>query len=109
MEEQGLMRKPRNENDLRLMVHRASNKAFSLAQQFAAGAADLSRIQAKARELNRQLDELWPLIQQSTANEQVDLSQAWSDARLDLGYILSGGQLSTSTRLYYYLQGLKQK
>ena len=96
-------------NELHLVVHRLSNEAFQLAQQYASGTGDLDKLAEHAREVNARLDTLWPLIQKLDVTVQADLSQAWSDARMDADYVLSGGELSTSTRLYYYLQGLKSK
>ncbi len=103
------MKKLIEPNDLHVIVHRLSNEAFRLAQQYASGAGEPEKLDEQARDINNRLDTLWPLIQKLEPTAQAELSQAWSDARLDADYVLSGGELSTSTRLYYYLQSMKPK
>jgi len=90
-------------------VYQLSNEAFTLAQEAASGGGDKEAREAKARELNARLDELWPQIQAGPATYDPGLNSAWSDARLDLGYVLSNGELSTSTRLFYYLESIKDQ
>jgi len=103
------MNNPSEPTDLRITVLRLSSEAFILAQEYAGNTSDLTLLQKRAEVINTRLDELWPMIQKLPAFEQADLGQAWSDARLDADYVLSNGELSTSTRLYYYLQSFNPK
>jgi hypothetical protein len=90
-------------------VYQLSSEAFTLAQEAASGGGDKEAREKKARALNERLDELWPQIQAGPASADPGLNNAWSDARLDVGYVLSNGDLSPSTRLYYYLESLKNQ
>lgn len=94
-------------SELNLTVQRLSNQAFQLAQEAAQQSGDLVELKAQAQALNSQLDQLLPEIQSAPAVQQPELNRAWSDARLDVGYVLSDGELSPSTRLFYFLQNLK--
>ena len=89
-------------------VYAVSHEAFTLAREAAVGEGDAAARERQARVLNSRLDELWPLVQAAPDNERPGLNQAWTDARLDLGYILSGGELPTSTRLHYALADLRR-
>lgn len=97
-----------NNFDLGRHVSKLSYKAFELAKQAASGKGDKAQLMEQAGELNNHLEEVFNQIQSAPTNEQARLNSAWSDARLDVGYVMSGGELSTSTRLYYYLEDLKQ-
>lgn len=94
-------------SELNLTVQRLSNQAFQLAQEAAQQSGDPAELKAQAQALNSQLDQLLPQIQSAPADQQPELNHAWSDARLDVGYVLSNGELSPSTRLFYFLQNLK--
>lgn len=94
--------------ELNLTVLRTSNEAFDLAKQFGSANADQGGLKKQAEALNQRLNELLPLVQSASASDQPTLNMAWSDARLDVGYILSDGKLPTSTRLYYYLEDVKR-
>ena len=90
------------DDDLTELVSRLSGDAFSLAQATATrGGTAVDEVHA--RELNDRLDELWPRIEAASTAVQPILSLAWTDARLDLGYVLSGGALPTSTRMHAFL------
>jgi len=85
-------------------VYQISSRAFALAREVVDGAGDATQRTERARELDEQLTNLWPQTSDAAALDP-GLSQAWSDARLDLTYVLSGGEISgTSTRLFAYLQ-----
>lgn len=90
-------------------VYQLSSEAFTLAQEAASGGGDKEAREKKARELNERLDQLWPQIQSGPASADPGVNSAWSDARLDVGYVLSNGELSPSTRLFYYLESLKSQ
>jgi hypothetical protein len=84
-------------------ISKLSADAFQLAIA-AVESGDFAAQEAKARELNKRLDDAWPRIDLSPEPAKSALSKDWTDARLDLGYVLSKGELSTSTRLYYALK-----
>ena len=95
--------------ELQKTVIGVSNQAFELAQQAVQGRGDQNGRMSHARELNTRLDELLPQVQNAPANIQPTLSAAWTDARLDIGYVLSNGTLpGTSTRLHYFLEDFKR-
>jgi hypothetical protein len=87
-------------------VYRLSNEAFALACR-AIDLGDTRPMLEAARALNSRLDELLPGAQ-SAASSDPGVMRAWSDARLDSGYVLSGGQLSTSPRLAAYVAARKR-
>ena len=91
------------DSDLNQTVYGLSNEAFELARA-AAESGDYAAGEARAQELNDQLTGLWPRVEDAPAEEQAELSRVWSDARLDVGYVLSGGELPTSTRLHQVVQ-----
>jgi len=93
---------PVGENDLAHTTYRLSNEVFALAQQAVDGSGDKTERELKARELNAWLDQQFPAIRQASVRDP-GLMKAWSDARLELSYILSGGELSTSSRLAQYI------
>ncbi len=95
------------QEDLVHLVRKLSDAAFELAQQAYAGKGEEAAREAKAQEMNSFLNELVPLIQQSPTDDQATLEQTWTDARLDVGYVLSKGELSTSTRLHHYINNTK--
>lgn len=88
-----------DDGDLNQTVNELSNEAFELARA-AAESGDYAAGEARARELNDQLTDVWPSVEGAPAEEHDELSRVWSDARLDVGYVLSGGELPTSTRLH---------
>ena len=87
-------------------TYRLSNEAFTLAQAAATNQGDSTTRNERARALDAVLDEIWPDVQTASAVDP-GLANAWSEARLDLGYVLSGGGPATSIRLFQYLQGLR--
>ncbi len=93
--------------ELALSIYRLSNQAFELAQEFATAKGDKANLKKKAEEIDKQLEEMQPLIQHTPPSEQPTVNMKWADARLDVGYILTDGDLSTSTRLFYFLEDLK--
>jgi hypothetical protein len=80
-------------------VYRLSQEAFALAKE-AADRGHPEDLQEKARAINARLDELLA-VAQSAADPGV--ARAWSDARLDVAYVLSKGELSMSPRLAAHL------
>jgi hypothetical protein len=94
------------DEDVSLKTYRLSNEAFTLAQEAATNQGEAGARDERARTLNAILENIWPDIQTASAYDP-GLTNAWSEARLDLGYVLSGGGPTTSIRLFQYLQGLK--
>ncbi|HEX9988458.1 MAG TPA: hypothetical protein VGE45_08280 [Chloroflexia bacterium] len=90
---------------LQRIVTAVSYDAFRLAQTAATSAGSSSALKRRAREVNTQLNELDALIEDAPTGEQAALRKAWSDARLDVGYVLSGGTLPKSSRMGLFLQG----
>ena len=91
-------------DDLGLELAKLSAAAFAMAQ-IATERGDFAAHEADARALNDRLEEIRPRIESASPAEQPALEQVWTDARLDLGYILSAGELPTSTRMHHFLQG----
>jgi hypothetical protein len=96
-----------SENDLPRATYRLSNEVFALAQQAVDGTGEKAQREVKAREMNAWLDEHFAAIREASVRDP-GLMKAWSDARLELGYILSGGELATSARLSQYIASRKQ-
>jgi hypothetical protein len=86
-------------------VYRASEEAFALARR-AVGGGDPASLAEAARAVNARLDALLPAAQAAEATDP-GVMRAWSDARLDVGYVLSGGQLSPSTRLAAHISQVR--
>lgn len=84
-------------------VYRLSGSAFELAQKAAASGHPDADLEAAAREINTSLDEAWAQLQ-ATPSSDPGVTRAWSDARLDVGWVLSHGELSPSARLAQFLQ-----
>jgi hypothetical protein len=80
-------------------VYRLSQEAFTLAKE-AADRGHPEELQEKAGAINVRLDELLPVAQSAT---DPGVARAWSDARLDVAYVLSRGELSVSPRLAAHL------
>jgi hypothetical protein len=85
-------------------ISRLSAESFKLAQEAARGKRSWIDLEKRASEINTRLEEIWPEIEDADSGQSVLLRQAWTDARLDVGYVLSGGELATSIRLHHYLQ-----
>jgi|SRR5687767_6058153 len=93
-----------DESELDQTINEVSRDAFALGRA-AVESGDFAAGAARARELNDRLAELWPRVEASPEAARPKLSRAWSDARLDLGYLLSGGELAASLRLGHILRG----
>lgn len=78
-------------------------KAFAMAL-VATERGDFGAHAADARALDERLSALRPRIEAAGPDEQPAHEQTWSDARLDLGYVLSAGELPTSNRLSNYFE-----
>src|SRR5688500_16560110 len=94
-------------DDLSLTIHRVSSEAFTLAKQMVDGVEDRAALQQQAGGINARLKELWPVVDAAPTAVRADLTNAWSNARADVDYVLSGGTLPTSTRLHHYMREAK--
>lgn len=99
---------PDTEGDLRQILTRLNQAAYRLAQQAAQRAAMPEQLEATAQALDQQLMALTPRLDAAPPADQAELVDAWTEARLDLDYILSGGSQPTSIRLHRFLSGLGQ-
>ncbi len=97
---------PPAEGDLRQTISALNREAYQLAQQAARHPATAQQYTAQAQDLERRLAAVAPLIDSAEPWEQGELAAAWTDARLDLDYILSGGTQPTSLRLHHFLTSL---
>src|SRR5262249_32967094 len=88
-------------------VYRVSSEAFALACR-AVDSGETAPLVEAARAVNARLEALLAGAQAAEAADR-GVMRAWSDARLDVGYVLSGGQLSTSTRLAAYVAQARQR
>ena len=95
-------------DDVRSSVQRLSAQSFESAKAVAAAGGSTESQRETARHLDGELANLWPAVDALPPNQRAEVSAAWTDARLDLDYILSAGQLPTSTRMYHYLQELRK-
>jgi hypothetical protein len=90
--------------DLGRRIDQLSQEAFRLAKATAANQSDGENRKGRAREIDRQLDELVSKIQALPAAEQPSLVEAWNDGRLDIGFVLSDGKQPMSLRLQAHLR-----
>src|SRR5690348_13150009 len=95
-------------DEVRSAVQRLSAQSFELAKAVAATGGSTESQRESARQLDGELANLWPAVDALPPDPKSEASAAWTDARLDLDYILSAGQLPTSTRMFHYLQELKK-
>lgn len=86
---------------LLIEAHRLSNAAFSLAKDYLSG-TNRDTAKQQAQELEARVPELAARMASAPAALRPDLNRALSDARLDLGYILSDGRRPTSIRLHQF-------
>jgi hypothetical protein len=82
-------------------VHLFSNEAFDLAKDFVAG-KDADALKEQARKLEPRVPELAARAKNADPAYRPDLNRALADARLDLDYVLAGGNRPSSTRLHYF-------
>jgi hypothetical protein len=89
-----------------LDVHRYRNDALEVALAFSRVDGD-ERAEAKARakSLRDRLPDVVAAARSAAADRQPELNKTLSDARLDLGWVLSDGTLPTSARLARALEG----
>lgn len=92
---------PVGNTDLLVAVHRFSNEVFSLAKEFVGG-KDPEDVKQRARDMEARVPGFGAQAQAADPALRADLNRALSDARLDLGYILSDGRRPSSTRLHYF-------
>jgi hypothetical protein len=84
-------------------VYEVSAAAFELAKESASGGGATAEQQAKALELAERVNALMPDAEARAAHDQT-LVRELTDARLDIGWVYSGGRSGASTRLFYHLK-----
>ncbi|MGH2389513.1 MAG: hypothetical protein ACRDIE_15035, partial [Chloroflexota bacterium] len=89
-----------------LTAHRFSNEAFELAKEFVSG-KNIEDVKRRAREQQQRIPRFGEWAKSAPEALRPDLNRVLSDARLDLGYILSDGKRPSSTRLHYVLRESK--
>ncbi len=87
--------------ELEQEVHLFSNEAFSLAKDLVAG-KDAEALKVRAHTLEPRVPELADRAKAADPAYRPDLNRALADARLDLDYVLAGGNRPSSTRLHYF-------
>jgi hypothetical protein len=90
---------------LRIVAHRFSNEAFELAKTFVAGDGDQEELKAKAAELRERLPQISSQMASLPDAERADVNRVLSDANLDIGYVLAGGNVPSSIRLHHLMEG----
>lgn len=95
-------------DEVRSAVQHLSLRSFDLAKAVAGTGSSTHNQRESARHLDGELSNIWPAVDALPLDQRAEASAAWTDARLDLDYILSAGQLPTSTRLFHYLQELRK-
>src|SRR5258708_6073214 len=99
-----------NDKSVSEQVSRLSLDAFNLAKDTATGRSDPADLKTRAKAMDERLTILIPEIRGMVTPDQSAVMQAWTDARLDLTYVLAGGgPIPTSTRLGFFLQDLQKK
>ena len=93
------------EEPLELVAHRFSNEAFEVAKAFVAGDGDPAALKAKAAELQERLPTISSRLSSLPEAERVDANRVLSEASLDIGYVLAGGNVPSSIRLHHVMSG----
>ena len=94
------------ERSVEQQVAKVSQQAFQLA--VAAATGDFASYQAEMRRINEQLDILQPSFATVPESSRAETITAWTDARLEVGFVLSSGELPMSMRLFYHLEAQKR-
>lgn len=94
------------ERSVEQQVAKVSQQAFQLA--VAAAAGDFANCQAAMKGINEQLDAFRPSLATVPESSRAETIAAWNDARLEVGFVLSGGELPMSMRLFYHLEAQKR-
>ena len=88
---------------LRRRVQLLGRDAFELASEGGAAEADDDAERERAEDLGRQLDALIEPLRALPDDERAALVEEWTDARLDVGYVLNGRAGPMSSRLGRWL------
>jgi hypothetical protein len=87
-------------------IAKVSQRAFQLAT--GAAASDFASYQAEMKSINEQLDILQPSLATVPESSRAETITAWTDARLEVGFVLSSGEMPMSMRLFYHLEAQKR-
>jgi hypothetical protein len=93
------------EEELGLVAHRFSNEAFEVAKAFVAGNDDPEELKVKATELRERLPTISSRLSSLPDAERADANRVLSEANLDIGYVLAGGNVPSSIRLHHVMSG----
>lgn len=94
-------------SQVELEIRDIQQKSFDLAVETAQSTGKRDERLASAGIIYQRLTELHPLI--SCEASKQTLAIIWSDARLDIGYVLSDGKELARPGLYVYVQALRRK
>ncbi len=84
-------------------VHAYSGEAFALARALVAGDAS-EALKQKARDLKARLPEAVARMNKTSEAHRPDLNMALSEARLDIAYVIAGGNRPSSMRLAHVIR-----
>ena len=84
-------------------ISRFSAEAFGLAKAFLAGDHD-DALRESASGLRAKLPDVAARMQEADEPYRAGMNRALSEARLDLDYVLAGGELPTSLRLGHVIR-----
>ena len=93
------------DDDLDQRMTRLSDDAYRLAIAEADGTGERDARHERARAVDRELDELAAAIRAAAATSAIDLRELWTDARLDVAFVLTDGRAPKSLRLAAHTRG----
>jgi len=96
-----LRRKDDQGEDAALEARRFSLEAFEVAKAFVRGVYP-DEAKVKAAELHERLPAVAARAQAASQDQQPDLNRVLSDARLDLTFVMAGGERPSSVRLAHF-------
>jgi hypothetical protein len=91
-------------DELRQRIQLLGRDAFELAREGGAPEADDVAEHERAEDLRRQLDALVEPLRALPEDERAAIVGEWTDARLDVGYVLNGRAGPMSSRLGRWLE-----
>lgn len=84
-------------------VHAYSGEAYALARALVGGDAS-EALRQKARDLKARLPEAVAQMNKASEAHRADLNMALSEARLDIAYVIAGGNRPSSMRLAHVIR-----
>ena len=92
------------DQDLEQTVRGLNQEALELARAAIAKREDPDVLEERGRDLDARLEELIDAIRAAPEDTRQNLIDAWSDARLDVTFVLGGARGPTSLRLGHELR-----